>query len=33
MRIDPFTDLARCTEFSQALQARPPRIVHGPSSC
>jgi hypothetical protein len=22
-------DLADCTEFRQALQARPPRIVHG----
>ena len=29
MRNDFVLDLADCTEFRQALQARPPRIVHG----
>lgn len=29
MRDDPVVDLADCTEFRQALQARPPRVVHG----
>jgi hemolysin D len=29
MRDDLVLDLADCTEFRQALQARPPRIVHG----
>ena len=29
MRDDLVLDLADCTEFRQALQARPPRVVHG----
>ena len=29
MRNELVLDLADCTEFRQALQARPPRIVHG----
>jgi hemolysin D len=29
MRNEPILDLADCTEFRQALQARPPGIVHG----
>ena len=29
MRNDLVLDLADCTEFRQALQARPPGIVHG----
>jgi multidrug resistance efflux pump len=29
MRNDQVLDLADCTEFSQALQVRPPRAVHG----
>src|SRR5262245_61554510 len=29
MRNELVADLADCTEFRQALQARPPRVVHG----
>jgi multidrug efflux pump subunit AcrA (membrane-fusion protein) len=29
MRNDPVADFADCTEFRQALRARPPRAVHG----
>ena len=26
---EPVSDLAKCSQFRQTLQARPPRIVHG----
>jgi len=29
MRNSPYVDLAKCTEFWQTLQGRPPRVVHG----
>ena len=29
MRNHDALDLAGCTEFRQAIQARPPRVVHG----